>query len=121
MKPRSHEPIFWSLFGGGGMLAALVGPILVLIVGLLVPMGMGFGSDAMGYEQMRALLGHPLVGFGLAILIALFFFHAAHRILHTLHDLGVHATPRLKQICYGSAVGGSTLAVLVALVLVVRA
>ena len=32
MKPvlkRSNAPIFWSLFGAGGMLAALFGPALV--------------------------------------------------------------------------------------------
>jgi fumarate reductase subunit D len=31
---RSIAPIFWLLFGAGGMLAALTGPALVLITGL---------------------------------------------------------------------------------------
>jgi fumarate reductase subunit D len=34
---RSNEPIIWLLFGAGGMLSALVAPVLVLITGLLVP------------------------------------------------------------------------------------
>ncbi|MEI6722867.1 MAG: fumarate reductase subunit D, partial [Betaproteobacteria bacterium] len=30
---RSNAPIFWSLFGAGGMLSALTGPALVFITG----------------------------------------------------------------------------------------
>ena len=33
---RSNAPIFWLLFGAGGMLSALLGTALVLITGLLV-------------------------------------------------------------------------------------
>ena len=25
---RSHDPVFWLLFGAGGMIAALIGPML---------------------------------------------------------------------------------------------
>ena len=34
---RSHEPIFWSLFGAGGVLSALIAPILILITGIIAP------------------------------------------------------------------------------------
>ncbi|HSV19430.1 MAG TPA: fumarate reductase subunit D, partial [Casimicrobiaceae bacterium] len=36
---RSNKPIFWSLFGAGGMLAALIGPMLVFMTGLAIPGG----------------------------------------------------------------------------------
>ena len=36
---RSNAPIFWSLFGAGGVVSALLGPVLVLIVGIAVPLG----------------------------------------------------------------------------------
>ena len=38
---RSIAPVFWLLFGAGGMLAALAGPALVLITGLAAPTGIG--------------------------------------------------------------------------------
>ena len=36
MKKRSNAPIFWLLFGGGGVLSALTGVALVLMTGVLV-------------------------------------------------------------------------------------
>ena len=36
---RSNKPIFWSLFGAGGMLSALVGPGLIYVTGIAVPLG----------------------------------------------------------------------------------
>ncbi|MCC4119201.1 fumarate reductase subunit D, partial [Aromatoleum toluclasticum] len=44
---RSNAPIFWGLFGEGGMLAALFGPVLVFITGIAVPLGLLLPADAM--------------------------------------------------------------------------
>ena len=38
-RKRSNAPIFWGLFGAGGMLSALLGPMLVFITGIAVPLG----------------------------------------------------------------------------------
>ena len=51
---RSNEPIFWALFGAGGMLAALIGPALVFITGIAVPHGLIFAPDTMSYANMHA-------------------------------------------------------------------
>jgi fumarate reductase subunit D len=39
----------------------------------------------------------------LFVVIALFAWHAAHRIFHSLHDIGVHAGMAAKLTCYGAA------------------
>ena len=36
---RTHEPIVWSLFGAGGVLSAMFGPMLILVTTILVPLG----------------------------------------------------------------------------------
>jgi fumarate reductase subunit D len=35
--------------------------------------------------------------------IALFAWHAAHRIFHSLHDVGIHAGALARLVCYGVA------------------
>lgn len=50
---RSNEPIFWSLFGAGGLLAALIGPALVFITGIAVPLVL-MNPDTMSYAHMLA-------------------------------------------------------------------
>jgi fumarate reductase subunit D len=52
---RSHDPIFWSLFGAGGMLSALIGPALVFVTGIGVPLALLLSPNLMEYERMLAL------------------------------------------------------------------
>lgn len=109
---RANKPPFWALFGGGGMLSALIGPALVLVTGFLVPAGLGFGPEAMGYAQVKVLMGSVVFKLALVAVIGLFLFHGFHRLYHTLHDVGVHITPAIKALCHGLAALG-TLAALV--------
>jgi fumarate reductase subunit D len=104
---RSHEPIFWSLFGAGGVVSALVAPILILITGIIAPIGIWMPPEALEYERVLGFAQHWL---GKAIVLAvipLFLFHAAHRIYHGLHDLGVHAGTGAMAAIYGAALAGS--------------
>jgi fumarate reductase subunit D len=101
LPERSNSPIFWLLFGGGGMVAALFGPALVLITGLLVPLGML--SGLMSYPRMLAF-AQNFVGKGfLVAVIALMAWHASHRLLCSVHDLGIHKTLAVKTVFYGCA------------------
>lgn len=106
---RSNAPIFWSMFGAGGMLSALLGPALVLITGIAVPLGI-LPPGTLSYPRMLAFAQNALGKAFLFVIVALFLWHAAHRIFHTLHDLGVHAGVAAKLACYGSAFVGTCIA-----------
>jgi len=107
---RSNEPIFWAMFGAGGMLAALIGPALVLITGIAVPLGILFPADTLAYGHVLAF-AHSWIGKLLLLaVIALFMWHAAHRIAIVIHDFGVHAVVAVKVLCYGFAFAGTVVA-----------
>ena len=106
---RSNEPVFWSLFGAGGLLAALIGPALVFITGIAVPFAL-MNPDTMNYARMLAFSQHWAGKFFVFAVIALFMWHAAHRIAIVLHDLGVHAVALVKLGCYGLAFLGAVVA-----------
>ena len=100
---RSSAPVFWLLFGAGGMLSALFGGVLVFVTGIATPLGWPAGAALMRYPRMLALSQHWFAKGFLFAVIALFAWHAVHRIYHSLHDLGVHAGTRAKLACYGVA------------------
>lgn len=99
---RSNAPIFWLLFGAGGMLSALLGPMLVFITGIAVPLAW-LPIERMSYSAMLTFVQHWVGGSFLFVVISLFAWHASHRIFHSLHDVGIHNGKVAKFICYGSA------------------
>ena len=109
---RSNKPIFWSLFGAGGMLAALVGPMLVLITGLLIPLGLLLPTGTMSYDRMCAFAQNAFGKAALVVVISLFLFHGCHRLYHCLHDVGVHVGPGVKAIFHGFAIAGTVTAII---------
>ena len=85
---RSHEPVFWGLFGAGGMLTAFLTPVMILITGLLIPLGF-IERGNFNYDSIHAL---ATTWYGAAIIlliISLPLWHTLHRIFHALHDLGI--------------------------------
>lgn len=108
-RRRSNKPIFWSLFGAGGMLSALIGPMLVLLVGVAVPLGW-LPADTLRYERVLAFAQGWLGKGVLSVVITLFLFHGMHRLYHTLHDFGVHVTAGVKAACHAAAGIGSLVA-----------
>ena len=103
---RSNKPIFWSLFGAGGMLSALIGPMLIFITGIAAPLG----YVNMSYERVLAFEHSVLGKLALFLVIALFLFHGLHRMYHCLHDFGIHVGPGRKALFHGLAAAGSVAA-----------
>jgi len=99
---RTNEPLMWSLFGGGGMLAVFTMPVLVVVFGLLVPFG-AFGGAPGTYERMHGFLTHPLVALVVCLAFGLVLWHCCHRTYHALHDLGLHPPELVRAGIYGIA------------------
>jgi fumarate reductase subunit D len=108
-KKRSIEPLLWLLFSAGGVLAALLLPIFLLLFGLAFPLGW---LSPPGDERLLAVLGHPLTRVVLFFLCTLSLFHWAHRFRYTLYDgLQIkHLNEIINLLCYGGAIAGSVLA-----------
>lgn len=98
---RSNEPVFWSLFGAGGMLSALIGVALVFVTGIGVPLALLVSQDLMQYQSMLSFAQHWLGKIVVFAIIVLFLWHAALRILNMLHDFGVHAGTAARLVGYG--------------------
>ena len=109
MKKLRLEPILWLLFSGGGMLAAMLMPVLLLLFGLAFPLGW---IAPPRHEHLLAVLSHPLTRLVLFALCALSLFHWAHRFRYTLIDgLKIkHLDKVITPLCYAVAVAGSTVA-----------
>lgn len=112
MATRSLEPILWFLFSAGGVLAALLGPILLLLCGLAFPLGW---LEPPSWEHLLALFGHPLARVFLFVFCVLSLVHAAHRFRYTLYDgLQIkHLNEFVNLVCYGGAIVGSAAAMYV--------
>lgn len=106
---RSYEPVPWLLFGAGGMLSALIAPALVLVTGLLVPLGV-LPKDLMSYPRVLAFAQHPLGKLLLLAVISLFLFHGCHRVVTTLHDYGLRAGHAAMALFFGAALLATALA-----------
>lgn len=97
---RADEPIFWGLFGAGGVVAAFATPALILITGLLVPLGI----LQLDYASVSAFANNWLGKLILIAVIAFPMWHACHRIFHAMHDLKLDmARGFFKAFWYGLA------------------
>lgn len=107
---KSNEPIWWSLFSAGGVVAAFLVPIHILLTGIAGPLGWLPGG-ALEYGTLADLISHPIARFYCFILISLPLFHWAHRFRFTLVDLGVRGVDTLLAVvCYGAAIAGTLVA-----------
>ena len=111
---KSHKPIVWAPFAAGGTFSAFVSPILILITGILVPLGIMSGN-VLSYTRAHDF-AHGWIG--KIILFAFVFlpaWHAAHRMRITLHDFGIRAdflVAALVYLCAAAATVATVMALL---------
>jgi len=103
MVKRSLEPVLWLLFSAGGVVSALLVPSLVLLLGVVFPLGW---LAPPSHEHVFRILSHPLTRLALFGVCVLSLFHAAHRFRFTLYDgLQIkHLNELIAIFCYGGAI-----------------
>jgi fumarate reductase subunit D len=106
MIKRSAEPLLWMTFSAGGVIAALVLPVLLFLFGVAFPLGWVTPPPV---TRLAAVIGHPLTRLALAVVCTVSLFHAAHRFRYTLYDgLQIkHLNEVIAALCYGGAIVGS--------------
>ena len=105
-KRTTLEPLLWLLFSAGGVVAALVIPVLLLLFGLAFPLGW---LSPPSHAHMLAVLGHPLSRVTFFVSCTLLLFHSAHRVRFTLYDaLQIkHLNELIVLLSYGAVLVGT--------------
>jgi len=105
------ETVLWSLFAAGGVVAALLIPVLIFITGIALPFsdsGMLPSLERVTFGRLHDLATSLLGRLVLFAAISLPLFHCANRLFHTTKDLGLHGARGLVGfICYGGAILGT--------------
>ena len=101
---KSNKPIVWSLFAAGGTLAAFLAPVLVV---LFLFAALGHAPALLHYSQLHAFAAHWFGKVFLLTVIALFLWHAAHRLRVTLHDFGLRQDAAVAVVVYVIAAAGT--------------
>jgi fumarate reductase subunit D len=106
---RSIEPLLWLLFSAGGVMAALMIPILLMIFGIAIPLGW---ISPPSHDYLSHVISNWLARVVLFLLCMLSLFHFAHRFRYTLYDgLQIkHLNEVINMLCYGGAIAGSVVA-----------
>ena len=98
---KSTEPLFWSLFSAGGMIMALLAPVLIVVTGFLVP------ANRVSFSRIHAIVTNPVGRVALFAIAFLTFFHWAHRFRHVLIDVGLRRFSLPLSVCYLVALGAT--------------
>ena len=102
-SPRSDEPVYWLMFGAGGMAVAMALPavlVVLLVAGITSP---DVSSGVLSFAHAKSILGCWIPALALFGTIALVLWHAFHRIYHSLHDLNIRVTKLHWFVLYGGA------------------
>jgi succinate dehydrogenase subunit D len=105
---KTTEPFWWALFSAGGVVAAFLVPIHILLVGFALPLGW--------ITDTGSLYRYWWVKLYLFVLIVLPLYHWAHRFFFALKDMQLRLPQKpLAFVCYGGAIIGTVAALLILL------
>lgn len=105
---KTLEPLWWSLFSAGGMVSAMLFPVLIVLTGFILP-----AAEPSILDRVLTVVSHPVMKIVLLGVIALPLFHWAHRFRYALIDMGLKKMDTaISVLCYGSAVTGTALGVI---------
>ena len=109
MIKRHPEPLLWMLFSAGGVVSAMLMPVLIALFGVAIPLGLVAAPE---YDRILAVIASPMTRIVLLGLCVLSLFHWAHRFRHTLYDgLQIkHLNEVIAFLSYGGAIAGSVVA-----------
>lgn len=90
------------MFAQGGVVAAILLPVHIVLNGILGPLGFA----RVVTPANTTIMANPIVKLYLLVLIAVPFFHFAHRLRYLLVDMGVPAarTVPAQVVFYGAAI-----------------
>lgn len=109
MAKKTMEPFLWSLFSGGGVIAAMLIPVLFVLFFFAFPLGW---LEQPNFYNLLNLVKNPIVRLLLFAVCSLPLFHWAHRFRFTLYDgLQIkHLNELIAVLCYGGAIIGTIVA-----------
>ena len=105
MNRPTNEAFWWGLFSAGGVLAALLVPVMMIVTGFVLPYRFNPEEGRfVQYEKLASVMDFwlfKIVKIGLILLIAI---HCGHRIRHIVMDImGRPWDMPLRFVCYGGA------------------
>jgi fumarate reductase subunit D len=103
---KSNKPIVWGLFAAGGTVTAFLTPVMIVVTGLVVPLGI-MSPEVLGYERVHAFLDNWFWKLVMFTFVSLSLWHAAHRLRITAHDFGVRADGPVATVVYALALFGT--------------
>ncbi len=108
-KRATLEPLLWLLFSAGGVVAALLIPVLLLLFGVAFPLDW---LPPPRHTHMLTVLGNPLSQVTIFVSCTLLLFHSAHRVRFTLYDgLQIkHLNELIVLLVYGAVLVGTVAA-----------
>lgn len=110
-RKRRILPLVWLAFSGGGVMAAVFLPVLVVLFAFAFPLDWITPPD---HDHLSAVVGHPLTFLFLLGMFPVLLIHAAHRFRYTLYDgLQIKHKGLTAVLCYGVAAAGSLAAFVV--------